>query len=150
MSFVEILIAALALVATIWGVYYARGQLREAQRVQQQNQTFIENQKKDDDLWSEKCVSVSQQLCVVAPRFIQGNANRPSGEALCLLFPDHVTRNRILSHLIEKQCGLVYTMRPLDVNQLRLKPMRDLIDLALTRIEEFKTQDPELAGRMGL
>lgn len=150
MSFVGILIAALALVATIWGVYYARGQLREARRVQQQNQMFIENQKKEDDLWSEKCVRASQQLCTVAPKFIQGNASRPSGEALCLLFPDYVIRNHILSHLIEKQSGLVYTMRSLDVSQLRLKSMRDLIALVLTRIEEIKTQDAELVHRMGL
>lgn len=150
MAFVGILIAALALVATISGVYYARGQLREAQRLQQQNQNFIENQRKEDDLWSEKCVRASQQLCAVAPRFVQGNANRPGGDALCLLFPDHATRNRILSHLIEKQSGLVCTMRPLDVNQLRLKPMRDLIDFVVARIEELKTQDAELAGRMGL
>ena len=150
MPFIGILIAALALVATIWGVYYARGQLREAQRLQQQNQILLENQKREDDLWSEKCVRASQQLCTVAPRFIQGNAVQPSGDALCLLFPDYDIRNRILSHLIEKQSGLVYTLRPLDVNRLRLKPIRDLIDLVLARIEEIKTQDAELAHRMGL
>lgn len=62
MAFVGILIAALALVATISGVYYARGQLREAQRLQQQNQNSIENQKKEDDLWSEKCVRASRSF----------------------------------------------------------------------------------------
>jgi hypothetical protein len=150
MAIVGIVIGVLALMATVWGVYYARGQLREAQKVRKENQRFIENQMRDDDLWSEKSVRASQVLCVVAPRFVQGNANRPSGDALCLLFPDYVVRNRILSHLIEKQSGLVYTMRPLDVSQLRLKPTRELIDLVLARIEEFKTQDSELANRIGL
>ena len=150
MAVAGIVIGVLALMATVWGVYYARGQLREAQKVRSQNQLFIENQMRDDDLWSEKSVHASQVLCSVAPRFVQGNANRPGGDALCLLFPDYVIRNRILSHLIEKQSGLVYTIRPLDVNQLRLKPMRELIDLVLARIEEFKTQDSELANRIGL
>jgi hypothetical protein len=150
MAIVGIVIGVLALMATVWGVYYARGQLREAQKVRKENQRFIENQMRDDDLWSEKSVRASQVLCVVAPRFVQGNANRPSGDALCLLFPDYVVRNRILSHLIEKRSGLVYTMRPLDVSQLRLKPTRELIDLVLARIEEFKTQDSELANRIGL
>jgi hypothetical protein len=150
MAIVGIVIGVLALMATVWGVYYARGQLREAQKVRKENKRFIENQMRDDDLWSEKSVRASQVLCAVAPRFVQGNANRPSGDALCLLFPDYVVRNRILSHLIEKQSGLVYTMRPLDVSQLRLKPTRELIDLVLARIEEFKTQDSELANRIGL
>ena len=70
--------------------------------------------------------------------------------ALCLLFPDYSVRNRVLSHLIEKQSGLVYTMRPLDVSQLRLKPMRELIDMVLARIEQFKTQDSESANKIGL
>jgi hypothetical protein len=150
MAIVGIVIGVLALMATVWGVYYARGQLREAQKVRKENKRFIENQMRDDDLWSEKSVRASQVLCAVAPRFVQGNANRPSGDALCLLFPDYVVRNRILSHLIEKRSGLVYTMRPLDVSQLRLKPTRELIDLVLARIEEFKTQDSELANRIGL
>jgi hypothetical protein len=149
MAIVGIVIGVLALMATVWGVYYARGQLREAQKVRKE-QRFIENQMRDDDLRSEKSVRASQVLCAVAPPFVQGNANRPSGYALYLLFPDYVVRNRILSHLIEKQSGLVYTMRPLDVSQLRLKPTRELIDLVLARIEEFKTQDSELANRIGL
>jgi hypothetical protein len=107
------LVGVLALIATARGVYYARGQLREAQRVRQQNQAFIANQMKDDDLWSERSMHASQALCNVAPRFVQGGPSRPSGDALCLLFPDHSQGNRILSHLIEKQSGLVYTMRPL-------------------------------------
>jgi hypothetical protein len=143
-------IGVLALIATAWGVYYARGQLREARRVREENEAFIQRQMQEDDLWSEKCVRVAQVLCAVAPRFLQGNANKPGGDALCLLFPDYALRNRVLSHLIEKQSGLVYTMRPLDVTQLRLKPMRELIDMVLKRIEEYKAEDADFATRMGL
>lgn len=150
MAIFGIVISVLALLATGWGVYYARGQLREAQRVREQNRDFIENQMKEDDLWSEKYTRASQVLCAVAPRSVQGSANRPGGDALCVLFPDYAVRNRILSYLIEKQSGLVYTMRPLDVTQLRLKPMRDLIDLVLDKIAGFKAQDPDIANRMGL
>lgn len=150
MEIVGIIIGALALIATVWGAYYGRGQLREARKVSMQNQKFSENQIQQDDLWSEKSARASEILCKVAPRFVQGGPGRPSGDALCLLFPDYDVRNRILSHLIEKQSGLVYTMRPLDVSQLRLKPMRDLIDLILNRIADFKTQDPELSKRIGL
>lgn len=150
MAIVGTVIGVLAFIATAWGVYYARGQLREAQEIRMQNQLFIENQTREDDLWSEKNVRASELLCKVAPRFVQGGPGRPSGDALCLLFPDYSVRNRILSHLIEKQSGLVYTMRPLDVSQLRLKPMRELIDMVLARIEQLKTQDSELANKIGL
>lgn len=150
-------ISVLALLATICGVYYARRQLREAERVREQTKEFTDNQKRDDenqrrgdDLWAEKQVRVSLILCAVAPYSFQGDTKRPGGDALGLLFPDYAVRNRILSLLIEKQSVLSYTMRPLDVSQLRLKPLRELIDLVLNRIEEFKSQDPDVAKRIGL
>ena len=150
MAVIGIVIGVLALIGTGWGVYYARGQLREAQKVREQNEAFINTQMKQDDLWAEKSVRASQMLCAVAPRFVQGGPGRPGGDALCLLFPDYRVRNRILSHLIEKQSGLGYTMRPIDVSQLRVKPMRELIDMVLTRIEDFRIQEPDLAARIGL
>jgi len=110
----------------------------------------VARQQQEDDLWSGKFVNVAQSLCRVAPKFVQGNANSPGGDALCLLFRDYALRTRILSHLIEKQTGLSYTMRPFDVAQLRLKPMRELIDSVLKRIEEYKTENANFARRMGL
>jgi hypothetical protein len=56
----------------------------------------------------------------------------------------------VLSHLIEHKGGLDYIARPLDVSQLRLNPLRELIDLVLSRFEEFKAKDPDIAKRMGL
>ena len=125
-------------------------QLREAERIQRESQTFVQEQMRDDDLWSEKCVRAAQTLCAIGPRFIQGAGSKPGGHALVLLFPDYSLRNRIQSHLIEYKTPTSYIMRPLDVTQLRLKPMRDLIDLVLKRIEEFKKEDPDYATRMGL
>ena len=144
------IISVLALLGTLAGVYYARGHLREARRVREENDQAVARQRQEDDLWSGKFVGVAQTLCRVAPRFIQGNANSPGGDGLCLLFPDPVLRTRILSHLIEKQTGLSYMMRPFDIAQLRLKPMRELIDLVLKRIEEYKVENADFAGRMGL
>jgi hypothetical protein len=124
----------LAVLATLWGVYYSRQQLNEAKRIREENQKFFEDQRREDNVWSEKCVYVSQMLCTVAPRFIQGSANRPGADALGILFPDPSLRTRVLSHLIEQKSGLVYIARPLDTNQLRLRPMRELIDLVLKKI----------------
>jgi hypothetical protein len=71
-----------------------------------QNQLFIDNQIREADLCSEKNVRASELLCKIAPRFVQGGPGRPSGDALCLLFPDYSVRNRILSYLIQKQPNL--------------------------------------------
>jgi len=144
------IISVLALLGTLAGAYYARGQLREVKRVREEHDQALARQQQEDDLWSERFVSVAETLCRVAPKFIQGNANSPGGDVLCLLFPDYALRTRILSHLIEKQTGLSYTMRPFDVAQLRLKPMRDLIESVLKRIEEYKTENTDSARRMGL
>lgn len=144
------IISVLALLGTLAGAYYTRGQLREAKRVREENDQAAARQREEDDLWSEKFASVAQTLCRVAPRFIQGNANSPGGDALCLLFPDYALRNRILSHLIERQTGLTYMMRPFDMAQVRLKPMRELIDLVLKRVEEYKAENADFARRMGL
>jgi len=70
----------------------------------------------------------------LAPRFIQGSAGQPSGYALSILFPDPSLRTRVLSHLIEHKGGLDYIARPLDVSQLRLNPLRELIDLGPEQI----------------
>ena len=144
------IISVLALLGTLAGAYYARSQLSEARRIREEHDQAATRQRQEDDLWSARFVSTAETLCRVAPKFIQGNANNPSGDALCLLFPDPGLRTRILSHLIEKQTGLTYTMRPFDVAQLRLKPMRELIDSVLKRIEEYKTENPDFARRMGL
>jgi hypothetical protein len=140
----------LAVLATLWGVYYSRQQLKEAKRIREENQKLFEDQRREDNTWSEKCVSASQTLCAVAPRFVQGSTGQPSGYALSILFPDPSLRTSVLSHLIEQKSGLVYIARPLDVSQLRLNPMRELIDLVLSRFEEFKAKEPDVAKRMGL
>lgn len=147
---VLIVFPVLAVLATLWGVCYTRQQLKEAKRIREENQKLFEDQRREDNSWSEKCVRASQTLCAVAPRFIQGSAGQPSGYALSILFPDPSLRTRVLSHLIEQKNGLVYIARPLDVSQLRLNPMRELIDLVLSRFEEFKAKDPGVAERMGL
>lgn len=147
---IGIALAVVAILATLWGVYYARKQLNEAKQIREQNQTFLERQQAEDNLWSEKYVRAAQILCLVAPRFLQGAANKPGGNSLDLLFPAFNTRNQVLSLLIEQKSGLVYMIRPLDVTQLRLKPLRDLIDRVLNRFEEFKSAEQDFAKRMGL
>jgi hypothetical protein len=84
MAIIGTVIGVLAFIATAWGVYYARGQLREAQEIRMQNQLFIENQTREDDLWSEKSVRASELLCKVAPRFVQGGPGIPT-ERRCTL-----------------------------------------------------------------
>jgi hypothetical protein len=97
MAIVGTVIGVLAFIATACDVYYARGQLREAQKNRVQNQLFIENRIRENDLWSEKNVRASELLCKIASRFVQGGPGRPSGDALSLLFPDYSVRNRILT-----------------------------------------------------
>jgi hypothetical protein len=140
----------LAVLATLWGVYYSRQQLKEAKRIREENHKLFDDQRREDNAWSGKCARASQALCALAPRFIQGSAGQPSGYALSILFPDPSLRTRVLSHLIEHKGGLDYIARPLDVSQLRLNPLRELIDLVLSRFEEFKAKDPDIAKRMGL
>ena len=69
MQLVLIGFPVLAFLATLWGVYYSRQQLNEAKRIREENQRFFEDQRKEDNVWSEKCVRASQILCAVA-RFL--------------------------------------------------------------------------------
>jgi hypothetical protein len=74
------------------------GSCAKPEEFHMQNEFFIENQIREDGLWSEKNVRASELLCKVAPRFVQGGPGRPSGEHFAF-FPRHRVRNRILSHL---------------------------------------------------
>jgi hypothetical protein len=151
-----IVIGMAALLATLGGVYYSRGQLREAEKVREQNQIFAEKQAREDDLWADKCVKAGTLLCQIAdwdrPDFFGGGAGKRAvylGGNLEMLFGRDV-RKHILGQLIEKQNDNTYTLRPIDVSQLRLKATRDLIDMVLATVEKFQKQKPGEAKELGL
>jgi len=139
----------LAVLATLWGVYYSRQQLKEAKRIREENHKLFDDQRREDNAWSGKCARASQALCALAPRFIQGSAGQPSGYALSILFPDPSLRTRVLSHLIEHKGGLDYIARPLDVSQFALEPAAGTDRSGPEQIEEFKAKDPDIAKRDG-
>lgn len=147
-----IVIGVVAVLATLWGVYYARGQLQEAQKIREQNERFAENQMKDDDLWAEKYIKAAQLLCKIA------DMDKPSlfgparvvyaGGPLRVIFAEDVSK-RILGQLIERQHDGSYFPRPIETSQLRLKATRDLIDLVLVSMERFQAQKPNESKELG-
>lgn len=149
--------AVLTLLATAWGIYYARKQahaadeqLREAEHIKEQTQTFVERQMREDDLWSEKYVRAGKLLCRLAERGVYNNTLYTRGR-LDAVFQDLNVQTQIRSHLIEEHDGTVpCTMRTLDVTQLRLKAIRDLIDLVLNTVEDFRTRNPQGAKELGI
>jgi hypothetical protein len=150
-----IVIGAAALVATLWGVYYAYGQLREAKRVREENRTLAEKQAKEDDLWADKYVKAGKILCEIADwdrfKLFQAGLGKHvcQNGTLSLLFSDDIRRH-ILGQLIQKQDDNTYALRPIDTAQLRLRATRDLIDVVLVTIEKFQKQKPEEAKELGL
>jgi len=144
-----VVFGALAFLATLWGVYYSRNQLREAKKLRQENQTFIEKQMQEDDVWSEKYAKAGMLLCKIAGTRIVGNVLYRNG-ALTVVFHDENVRKLIVSHLIEQQGSHEYIIRPYDLPQLRLKPTRDLIDVVLATTEKFKEEQPDATKELGL
>jgi len=155
MAILGIVIGVLALLATAWGVYYSRGQLREAEKVREENQRFAKQQREEDDTWAEKYVRAGKLLCRIADadRFaiFPAKAARVMylGGSLGMLFGEDV-RKQILGQLIEEQNGNNYALRPIDVPRLRLKATRDLIDLVLATLGRFQKEKPSEAKELGL
>src|SRR6267142_7103815 len=102
MAILGLVLTGLAFLATLWGVYYSRNQLREAKKLRQENQTFIEKQMEDDNVWSEKYAKAGMLLCKIAGTVIVGNVHYTKG-ALSAVFRDEHVRKLIVSHLIEQQ-----------------------------------------------
>jgi hypothetical protein len=154
MAILGIMIGVLALAATIWGVYYSRGQLREAQRIREENKTFGEREKKDDDLWAGKYVRAATLLCKIAdtdrfPAVFYPRKIFYLGGTLTAVFSEDVCK-QIVGQLIERQKDDSYVLRPMDTSQLRLKATRDLIDLVLVTLERFQAEKPKEAKELGL
>ncbi|SRR6266478_2374685 len=149
-----IVIGVAALAASLWGVYYSRGQLSEAKKVREENRTAIEKQAKEDDLWADKYVKAGKLLCQIAD-WDRLNLFRGEKRAIYLggnlemLFGKDVHKH-ILGQLIEKQNDNTYALRPIDTSQLRLKATRDLIDLVLAAFDKFQKQKPQEAKELGL
>jgi len=137
------ILVVLTLLATLWGVYYARGQLREARSVREQNENFNEAQRLEDDLWAAKYVRAATLLCEIADldrlSIFTGPRNFTyAGGALRAVFSESVCKH-IQGQLIQRQNDDSYALRPIETSQLRLKTNRDLIDLVLTKIEKMET-----------
>jgi hypothetical protein len=154
MAILGILVGVLALVATIWGAVFSRGQLREAKAIRAQNERTALVQMEEDNLWAEKQVRAATMLCRIAdldklPMFGSSTKIIYMGGTLSAIFPEDV-RKQILGQLIERQHDDSYAVRPIDTSQLRLKATRDLIDLVLETIEKIRKQKPHQAKDLGL
>jgi hypothetical protein len=121
-----LVISILALVATAVGVYYSRGQLREAKKVREDNRRLIEDQQREDDLWSDKYVKAGKLLCRIADMDRIGMKVHFLGGTLGMLFGEDV-RKHILGLLIEQRT------RPLTAASWR--PLRRFPDHVLVLVK---------------
>jgi len=157
MAILGILIGVLALVATLWGVFYSRGQLREAKAIREQSERNAAAQMEEDNLWAEKQIKAATLLCKLADTdrldLFGGFGGKVktlyAGGSVGMLFGDDV-RKQILGQLIEKNDDNTYALRPIDISQLRLKATRDLIDFVLVTFKKFQKEKPKEAKDVGL
>jgi len=153
MAILGILIGVLALVATVWGVFYSGGQLREAKAIREQNERNATAQMKEDNLWAEKYIKAGNLMCRIADTdrfgFISPARVVYMNGALSALFNDDV-RRQILGQLIDQQDDRYFALRPIDIFQLRLKATRDLIDLVLATVDRFRKEKSGETKELGL
>jgi len=109
-----------------------------------------------DDEWAEKSTQAIQHLGNIIPRFFTGvpgppPVGRSGGDGYHLVFPELPLRQRIEAHLIHLDSSHNKMQpRPLNVDSLRLRPVRQTIQEVLDRVEHVKATDAELATRLHL
>jgi len=143
------IIGVLALVGTLAGVYYARGQLREAKRVREENAAAIARQdqaESEESEWANRYERLVSQLTQISPTMTVQPTGVPATQLYPSIFPDAKFREALQTYVVQMNASQTQFLRRTNPrpDELRLINLRETIKRAEKCMAEFQKQNPKI------
>lgn len=143
------IISVLALLGTLVGVYYARGQLREARRVREENAEALARQheaEREESEWANRYERLVSQLTKITPTLTVQPPGVPATPLYPSIFPDAKFREELQTYIIQLNASHTEFLRRSNPrpDELRLTNLRETIKRAEQYMAEFQRQNPKI------
>lgn len=143
------IISVLALLGTLVGVYYARGQLREARRVREEDAKALARQheaEREETEWANRYERLVSQLMKINPTLTVQPTGVPATMLYPSIFPDEKFREALQIYIIQLTSQTTAFLRRPNPrpDELRLTNLRETIKRAEQYMAEFQKQNPKI------
>ena len=143
------IISVLALLSTLAGLYYARGQLREARKVREETVEALARQheaEREESEWANRYERLVSQLTRINPTLTVQPTGVPATQLYPSIFPDAKTREALQTYIIELTGSTTQFLRRPNPrpDELRLTSLRETIERAEQCMAEFQKQNPKI------
>ena len=143
------IISLLALVGTLAGAYYARGQLREARRIREENAEAVARQheaEREESEWANRYERLVSQLTKINPLLTVQPPGVPATRLYPSIFPDAKIREALQTYIVQLNAGQTEFLRRTNPrpDELRLTNLRETIKRAEECMAEFQRQNPKI------
>jgi len=143
------IISVLALLGTLVGVYYARGQLREARKVREENAEAFARQheaESEESEWANRHERLVSQLTKITPTLTVQPPGVPATLLYPSIFPDAKFREALQTYIVQLNASQTEFLRRTNPrpDELRLTNLRETIKRAEQYMAEFQRQNPKI------
>ena len=141
------IISVLALLGTLVGVYYARGQLREAKRVREENAAAIARQhqaEREESEWANRYERLVSQITKISPTMTVQPTGVPATQLYPSIFPDAKIREALQTYIVQSNGSQFLRRNNPRPDELRLTNLRETIKKAEQYMAEFQKQNPKI------
>ncbi len=143
------MISVLALLGTLVGVYYARGQLREARRVREEDAEALARQheaEREESEWANRYERLVSQLMQINPLLTVQPPGVPATRLYPSIFPDAKFREALQTYIVQLNASQTEFLRRTNPrpDELRLTNLRETIKRAEQCMIEFQKQNPKI------
>jgi hypothetical protein len=143
------IISVLALLGTLVGVYYARGQLREARRVREEDAKALARQheaEREGSEWANRYERLVSQLTKLTPTLTVQPPGVPATLLYPSIFPDPKFREALQTYIVQLNASQTEFLRRTNPrpDELRLTNLRETIKRAEQCMIEFQKQNPKI------
>lgn len=143
------IISLLALLGTLVGVYYARGQLREAKRVREEDARALARQheaEREELEWADRYERLVSQITKITPTMTVQPTGVPATQLYPSIFPDARIREALQTYIVEMNDSTTQFLRRPNPrpDELRLTNLRETIKRAEECMAEFQKRNPKI------
>jgi hypothetical protein len=143
------IISVLALLGTLVGVYYARGQLREARRVREEDAKALARQheaEREESEWANRYERLVSQLTKITLTMTVQPTGVPATQLYPSIFPDAKFREALQTYIVQLNASQTEFLRRPNPrpDELRLTNLRETIKRAEQCMAEFQRQNPKI------
>jgi hypothetical protein len=143
------IISVLALLGTLVGVCYARGQLREARRVREADAEALARQheaEREESEWANRYERLVSQVTKITPTLTVQPAGVPATLLYPSIFPDAKFREALQAYIVQLNASQTEFLRRTNPrpDELRLTNLRETIKRAEQCMAEFQRQNPKI------